>query len=133
MAFREFDNELSEITLGIHDAMNAYCVNGTTNTNPWDMSRFENWANERGANLRVNDSFALTQNRHAEQWLKAGRPVVVGIGFFEHYVVAIGWGEIPNKWYGKSKYVYANFGWEKKWADGWIPQSFFYSGTIDAL
>jgi hypothetical protein len=115
----------------LNDALNTVCWgNKGSSTTRHGMERFEKWAHSKGAKKLAVDSKLLSkQEEHAESWLKARRPTVLGVGVLQHYVVAVAFGRIQNgaKW---NRYVYSNHGWSGTSADGWIPLKAFYSATI---
>lgn len=129
-----FDDNIRQMVLEIRSAVKTFCINGLGATAPWDMGSFADWANKKGATLSVEDTWIFAQASLAEKWIKEGRPVVIGIGFYEHYVVAIGWGVTIKQvlwWEQETEYVYTNFGWDGM-GNGWIKnKALFYAGTID--
>lgn len=119
-------NEVSEeLMRDLNHALNTFCAGSQGATDPISMNNYEDWAQEKGANIEVDSNRFLGQESHARRWLKMKYPVVIGLGFFQHYVVGVGYGIV-----GDDEYVYINNG-HGGYDNGWIElDGFFYSAAI---
>ncbi len=112
---------------GIRNRTGGFC-DGFTNqtvTLPTSMGNYEDWANDQGANLVVNESFGIGPHTvaFAKNKVMDAEPVLLGFstnwsGVLDHYVVAHKYMSLM----GNDEF-YVNYGWPGYGDDQWISTS----------
>lgn len=114
------DRSVRDCTRHVFNQLGPFCVNSQAATMPWNMYKGHRWANHRGAGYSISWQWGLpyaspgSRNR-AITSIKAGRPAIVGIGYYWHYPLAYGYAERKYKILGvtvrTSRYFRCNMGW----------------------
>jgi hypothetical protein len=105
-------------------------VQGQGATTPWDMKNGYKWAAHRGMGVSIAWRWGVPylspgSRDNARNSVKAGRPAIIGIGFYWHYVVAYGyryreWRSLGIVW-DREHHFKCNMGWggpEPEWRNG---------------
>jgi hypothetical protein len=97
-----------------------FCVNGQAATMPWNMKLGRHWASHRGAGRSITWTWGVpylspgSVSKVADS-IKAGRPSILGLGFYWHYPLAYGYKVRQNKSLGivwsTQRYFKCNMGW----------------------
>ncbi len=125
-----FDDSKRRLVMEIRRAVGTFCLGADAGaTTFWDMDRFGDWARSKGGSVQVESKWISGQGELARQWLRAGRPVVLGTGLYEHYVVGLAYGELASGDNDVDSYVYVNQGWGGN-GNGWIPMSVRFAAVI---
>jgi hypothetical protein len=106
------------------------CVSGQAATMPWNMAEGYRWANARGAGFSISWNWGVPYvspgvRNKARDSIFAGRPSIVGLGFYSHYPLAYGYATRDYVWAGitwdTAHYFLCNMDWggsSPEWQDG---------------
>jgi hypothetical protein len=96
------------------------CVSGQAATMPWSMAEGYRWAGARGAGYSITWFWGVPYvspgvRNHARDSIRAGRPSIVGLGFYWHYPLAYGYATRDYVFLGitwdTAHYFHCNMGW----------------------
>lgn len=90
------DDSVRDCNRYVFNQVGPFCVAGQAATMPWNMKAGRHWATHRGAGLDVSWTWGLPyaspgSRNLAANSIKAGRPAIVGLGFYWHYPLAYGY------------------------------------------
>ena len=124
------DANVLNCTRYVFNRVNPLCVSGQAATMPWSMCEGFRWANFRSAGYDINWTWGVPYISpwcidRARDSIVAGRPSIVGIGFYSHYPLAYGYGYSEYVDWGitwsRAHYFLCNMGWggdSPCWQDG---------------
>lgn len=114
------DESVRDCNRYVFNQVGPFCVNGQAATMPWNMELGHRWAQHRGAGRDITWSWGVpyispgSRNR-AIGSIKAGRPAIVGLGFYWHYPLAYGYKQREYRALGitwdTQRYFKCNMGW----------------------
>jgi hypothetical protein len=114
----------------VFSQVGPFCVNGQAATMPWAMKNGYKWGSARGAGYYISWNWGVPYlssgcRAKARDSIKAGRPSIIGLGFYWHYPLAYGYAERKYKFLGitlsTSQYFKCNMGWggsSPQWKNG---------------
>ena len=126
-----------DCTKYVYDRVGILCAGSGTATMPWTMDAGRLWAQYRGAGMFISWRWCYpglggAPSEWARSSLSQGYPSIIGIGFFSHYPLAIGYIErVKRCSVGSDEYqrmFWCNMGWggAKQWE---IDNNIWY-GTV---
>jgi len=114
------DDSVRDCNRYVFDQVGPFCVNGQAATMPWNMKLGYRWAHHRSAGRSITWTWGVpyvspgSVSKVADS-IKAGRPSIVGMGFYWHYPLAYGYKARQNKSLGivwsTQRYFKCNMGW----------------------
>lgn len=114
------DDSVRDCNRYVFDQVGPFCVNGQAATMPWDMKAGRHWASHRGAGREISWTWGVpylspgSVSKVADS-IKAGRPSILGLGFYWHYPLAYGYKARQYKSLGivwsTQRYFKCNMGW----------------------
>lgn len=114
------DDSIRDCNRYVFDQVGPFCVSGQAATMPWNMKAGRHWAAHRGAGRDITWSWGLpyasfgSLSRVADS-IKAGRPSIVGLGYYWHYPLAYGYKARQYKTgsivWSTQRYFKCNMGW----------------------
>lgn len=131
------DDSVRDCNRYVFDQVGPFCVNGQAATMPWLMKLGAKWAQHRNAGRDITWNWGLPYASpgsvsKAASSVKAGRPAILGLGYYWHYVLAYGYkareyktGSITWK---TQRYFKCNMGWGGSSAE-WRNASSVWFGT----
>lgn len=114
------DDSVRDCNRFVFDQVGPFCVNGQAATMPWNMKAGRLWASHRNAGRDISWTWGLPYLSFgaiskAADSIKAGRPSIVGLGFYWHYPLAYGYKSRQFKSLGvvwsTQRYFKCNMGW----------------------
>lgn len=123
------DDSVRDCNRYVFSQVGPFCVAGQAATMPWNMELGHRWASFRSAGRDISWSWGVpyispgSRNRAIDS-IKAGRPAIVGLGFYWHYPLAYGYKQREYRWIGitwdTQRYFKCNMGWggsDPQWQD----------------
>ena len=114
------DDSVRDCNRYIFNQVGPFCVNEQAATMPWNMKLGYKWAEHRGAGRSITWTWGLPYvspgavTKVAES-IKAGRPAILGLGFYWHYPLAYGYKGRQYKTgsvvWSTQRYFKCNMGW----------------------
>lgn len=114
------DWSVLQCSRGVFNHVGPWCVSGQAATMPWNMANGRRWAWDRGAGGHISWSWGVPyvspgSVSRGRQSVQNGRPSILGIGFYWHYVLAWGYAHRHYRMFGvnvsTSRWFYCNMGW----------------------
>lgn len=121
------DDSVRDCNRYVFNQVGPFCVNGQAATMPWNMKLGYKWAQHRGAGREITWTWGVPylspgSLNNAVNSIKAGRPSIVGLGFYWHYPLAYGYKVREYRSLGitwdTQRYFKCNMGWggsEPQW------------------
>ncbi len=114
------DDSVLDCNRYLFDQVGPFCVNGQAATMPWNMKKGRYWASHRNAGRDISWKWGLpyvspgSVSKVADS-IKAGRPSILGLGYYWHYPLAYGYMGRQNKTgnivWSTQRYFKCNMGW----------------------
>jgi hypothetical protein len=114
------DDSVRDCNRYTFDQMGPFCVNGQAATVPWHMKLGRHWAGHRNADGDISWIWGLPYASFGSismvaDSIKAGRPSILGLGYYWHYPLAYGYAGRQYKIAGvvlhTERYFKCNMGW----------------------
>jgi hypothetical protein len=114
------DDSVLDCNRYVFDEVGPFCVNGQAATMPWNMKHGAKWAQHRNAGRDITWTWGVPYASpgsvsKAADAIKAGRPAIVGLGFYWHYPLAYGYKGRQYKTgsivWNTQRYFKCNMGW----------------------
>lgn len=114
------DDSVLDCNRYVFGQVGPFCVSGQAATMPWNMKKGRYWASHRGAGRDISWTWGLpylspgSVSKVADS-IKAGRPAIVGLGYYWHYPLAYGYKgrqyKTGNVVWKTERYFKCNMGW----------------------
>ena len=114
------DDSVRDCDRYVFNQLGTFCVSGQAATWPWAMKDGYHWAGARGAGYNISWSWGVPylspgSMGTARDSVKAGRPAIIGLGFYWHYPLAYGYASRTYEFLGitwdTQRWFKCNMGW----------------------
>lgn len=124
------DDSVRDCCRYIFPRVGTFCVSGQAATVPWEMKNGYKWGDARGAGYSISWNWGVPYLSpgsvgKARDSIQAGRPAIIGLGFYWHYPLAYGYKSRSYKLLGitwdTQRYFKCNMGWggsSPEWRNG---------------
>ncbi len=114
------DSSVRDCDRYVFNRVGTFCVSGQAATVPWAMKNGYQWGNARGAGFSISWNWGIPYLSPgsvgiARDSIQAGRPSIIGLGFYSHYPLAYGYKSRSYTLFGitwdTQRYFKCNMGW----------------------
>lgn len=124
------DDSVRDCCRYVFNRVGTFCVSGQAATVPWAMKNGYKWGDARGAGYSISWTWGVPYLSpgsvgKARDSIQAGRPSIIGLGFYWHYPLAYGYKSRSYKLLGVTwdtqRYFKCNMGWggsSPEWRNG---------------